>query len=249
MLLARSFLLLAMVQVVACGGVRSDGGGVGGGGDIRERGYERGLNGAAGGSGADPCASKQCGDVCSLCDPADPSCAAHATELYCDDAGDCAARVPTCGGSCSNDADCGYGVEWCVGGACVPCDDTGGACDLDCPSGWQLYERNGCGACACAPVNECIMDGDCPMTAGGTPECYAGSFCWDWCPPGEPSCCYGNTCSVSGCSGVNPAGCAATGCPAGEACVAEGCAPSSCACNQGVWVCTADCAGGVCAHL
>jgi hypothetical protein len=194
MLLPRSFFLLALVQLVACGGVRSDGGGTSGG-DISERGYEGSLGGESiEGSAYTPCESKQCGEMCSPCDPADPSCAAPESEHYCDGDGRCAARVPTCGGACSNDADCGYGVEWCVGGACVACDDSGDACGLACSDGWDLYERNGCRACACAPINECIMDGDCPKPADGTPECYAGSLCWDWCPPGEPSCCYGNTC-------------------------------------------------------
>jgi hypothetical protein len=232
---ARSFLL-SLLLLQACTSAGVDGG----------SGDEEAGQGGSGGGAYEPCASKKCGDMCSPCDPADPSCIEADVESYCDASGACLPGVPMCGDPCSNDADCGYGVEWCVQGACVPCNNSGAACDIACGDGWAPYERNGCDACACAPVNECIMDGHCPAPSGALPACYAGAFCWDWCPPGDPTCCYGNTCGEAGCPSSSPAGCFTTGCSSGETCSATGCAPSACACNNGSWACTADCAGGVC---
>jgi hypothetical protein len=147
------------------------------------------------------------------------------------------------GGGCSTDADCTMGKEWCVGGACVPCDNSGLACDIACQNNWNTYERNGCYPCECAPVNACDTDAQCG--AGG--KCYAGQFCWDWCPPGDPSCCYGNVCSPPGCPDPNPTGCFVTGCPQGKTCALGGaCTSSSCACANGNWGCTKDCGGGSC---
>lgn len=147
-------------------------------------------------------------------------------------------------GQCASDADCTPGREWCVGGACVPCDNEGLACDIACEQGWSTYERNGCYPCACAPVNECTSDADC----GAGQQCYTGSLCWDWCPPGDPSCCFGNTCSGAGCAEPNPSGCHVTGCPEGQQCtdVPNMCSPSSCSCAGSGWMCTADCSGGRC---
>jgi hypothetical protein len=147
------------------------------------------------------------------------------------------------GGQCSTDADCIAGEQWCVGGACVACDNSGLACDILCIMGWTTYERNGCYPCACAPMNQCTSDAAC----GAGEECYAGQFCWDWCPAGEPSCCYGNTCSQAGCADPNPTGCFTTGCPIGEDCVdAGGCTSSGCFCDGMGWACTDDCGGGTC---
>ena len=114
------------------------------------------------------CQAKRCGDMCSRCDPADSSCSEALGAAYCDASGACLQGVPMCGDACSNDADCGYGVEWCSGGQCLPCDNAGPSCDIACPEGHELYERNGCFPCACAPASECIMDGDCPA-----PPCRA----------------------------------------------------------------------------
>jgi hypothetical protein len=146
-------------------------------------------------------------------------------------------------GLCNTDADCTSGAEWCVGGACVPCDNSGLVCDIFCANGWMTYERNGCFPCECAPTNECASDGDCGMGA----TCYAGAFCWDWCPPGDPTCCYGNFCSASGCSWPPPTGCVTRGCPAGRSCdPTAGCAASTCDCGATGWSCTEDCGGGTC---
>jgi hypothetical protein len=51
----------------------------------------------------------------------------------------------------------------------------------------------------------------------------------------------------SSCSGPSPTGCRTNGCAAGFTCdTSLGCFPSSCSCNNGQWVCTADCGGGTC---
>src|SRR5262245_42718898 len=65
---------------------------------------------------------------------------------------------------CATDADCAYGAEWCVASSCVPCDDSGRACDIQCEYdylGWGVYERNGCIACECAPPQGCTSDAEC----------------------------------------------------------------------------------------
>ena len=147
---------------------------------------------------------------------------------------------------CLTDSDCVQGAEWCAGGSCVACDNSGTVCDIQCDNGWQLYTRNGCSPCACAPPNACATDTEC---ATGE-KCYAGKFCWDWCPPGDPTCCYGNTCSPLGCPDPNPAGCVKTGCPLTHTCVTVGvCSGSSCFCSGSSWGCTKDCGGGECKPL
>src|SRR5690606_26662498 len=140
------------------------------------------------------------------------------------------------------------GAEWCVEGRCVPCDNSGIACRIACPAGWSLYQRNGCTPCACAPDNECASDADCASVGPTAARCYAGAFCWDWCPPGDPSCCFGNLCGAAGCPAPPPVGCMRRGCPEGQTCEATtGCAPSVCTCDGSTgWSCTDDCSGGTC---
>lgn len=50
------------------------------------------------------------------------------------------------------------------------------------------------------------------------------------------------------CTDPNPAGCRNQTCPNGQTCAMTSgrCIPSSCTCEGGKWVCTRDCAGGVC---
>lgn len=148
---------------------------------------------------------------------------------------------------CSSDGDCVTGAEWCVGGSCVACDNSGLVCDIACAlSGWTTYERNGCFPCECAPANDCTVDTECAV-GGGAGRCYAGAFCWDWCPAADPTCCMGNRCAAPGCPEPAAFGCIDRGCPAGATCdPMAGCAPSSCGCSGGAWLCTADCAGGIC---
>ena len=94
------------------------------------------------------------------------------------------------GGACSSDSDCTAGEEWCEGGVCIECDNSGLFCRIECAEGESLYTRNECRPCDCAPINECLTDEECE----GWQECTAGDECLDWCPAGDPSCCYGNWC-------------------------------------------------------
>ncbi len=173
----------------------------------------------------------------------DNPCLAHAAGASVAYLGECGKEV------CATDETCTAMGWWCDGGICVECSNAGLSCDLACPGGggqaWWLYQRNGCNPCECAPENECISDAECD--SGET--CYAGAFCWDWCPPGDPSCCYGNRCSADGCTGESPVGCWTRGCPLGQICEDSGCESSSCICDGNSWGCTADCNGGTCVPL
>lgn len=157
---------------------------------------------------------------------------------------------------CATDDDCAFGSEWCEGGECVACDNRGGddgsLCGSVCARGRYRYTRNGCTPCECVIVNRCQSDSDCAELDPENPTCYAGGVCPDWCPGGDPSCCFGgNRCGAAGCEGTSyPAGCIGTGCPYGSVCSTdtEFCTPSSCFCEPeiGSFACTADCGGGVC---
>ena len=162
-------------------------------------------------------------------------------DLGIDDAGEDGALADG-GGGCATDSECTVGSEWCVEGACVPCDNSALDCDLACENGWELYERNGCHPCACAPTNACRSDSEC----GSDATCAAGAFCWC---SGDPACCQGNVCVPNACDPPPPVGCVVRGCPVGEVCDRfAGCAPSGCGCetSSGTWLCTADCSGGTC---
>ncbi len=150
---------------------------------------------------------------------------------------------------CSSDAECIPGVEWCESGLCVPCDKSGETCGITCLQGWEMYTRNGCTPCDCAPPNQCTSDDQCPTATAGPAQCYRGNHCWDWCPSDELGCCYGNTCNQPGCSEPVPVGCLTTGCPLGQTCVTTTCAPSNCHCDGTSWNCDGSCDGGVCVVL
>lgn len=71
--------------------------------------------------------------------------------------------------TCTTDADCKYGAEWCVTGACVPCDNSGQVCTIAC---LLVEPRNGCQPCKCqtsfcgwSSNGPCASDADC--TTGG----------------------------------------------------------------------------------
>src|SRR6185503_421961 len=59
---------------------------------------------SAAGSGAggsdpapyDPCAGKACGDLCSLCDPAEPNCVEPTVIMTCTATGQCSVGRPAC---------------------------------------------------------------------------------------------------------------------------------------------------------
>jgi hypothetical protein len=169
---------------------------------------------------------------------------ADCAQLYSDEAS-CDASYDACLVRCTNDSMCPAGTSWCERGRCRPCDNGGLLCDIACSDGWSTYERNGCHPCECAPPNACRSDAEC----GPGNECYAGAFCWDWCPPDDPTCCFGNVCSTAGCAPPPPTGCRVRGCPMGQTCgtsSAGACAPSSCVCGSSGWGCTRDCGGGTC---
>lgn len=221
-----------LTALLGCGGnvyVGTGGSGTGGGGT----------------GGWDACGGKACGDDCTPCDPNDPQCELPGTSMYCDANGTCQFQAPACP-ACVSDADCTFGGEWCVGGECVPCDNSGQLCDIICYEGWSTYSRNGCSPCECAPINDCVADSDCPSAGGQAAKCYAGQFCWDWCPPDDPTCCFGNTCNTAGCDGGPPVGCLQVGCPLGAQCTTDLCSSSSCFCDGAFWSCTDDCGGGTC---
>ncbi len=114
--------------------------------------------------------------------------------------------VPGGGDLCTSDADCTAGAEWCEAGRCVQCDNSGLACFLACVEGEELAERNGCFPCECVPITECKSDADCADDA----VCLAGDLCLFYCPAGDPTCCYGNTCvGGSGAACSSDADCAA----------------------------------------
>lgn len=62
----------------------------------------------------------------------------------------------------------------------------------------------------------------------------------------------GNAAGAAGatlaCEGPNPQGCVTTGCGPGFSCMQTSgvCVSSSCSCQDGTWICTKDCGGGVC---
>jgi len=166
-------------------------------------------------------------------------------ETYADEAA-CLAVYGRCRPTCTVDADCPSGSEWCESGTCVPCDNSGLACDIACsPRGWNTYMRNGCAPCECGPPAGCRADTEC----GRGETCYAGDFCWCTGGTRSPDCCLGNICSPTGCAAPPPTGCATRGCPRGDTCqigVGGSCTPSSCGCSDGRWACTRDCGGGSC---
>lgn len=161
------------------------------------------------------------------------------------DAGVPATDAGTISLSCRTDADCTFGAEWCVHGACVACETADvAACPARCARGSTRMVRNGCTPCTCVVANACTTNSDCAL---GT-TCYAGALCWDWCPPGDPTCCYGNICEGLGCTTPPPTGCKKRGCPENAICLTGGCTSSLCDCVGSGWSCVDDCAGGICAE-
>lgn len=155
------------------------------------------------------------------------------------------------GGGCTSDDDCTHGEAWCQNGECVPCDNSAMVCDIACPQGYDLTERNGCTPCQCVLVNACTSDAECDAGV-----CVAGPICLPWCDWKDPTCCYGNTCEASAlaCDTPNPQACTDTGCPPGMRCEPTAgavCMASHCWCSTaggvGDWACTDDCVSGVCA--
>jgi hypothetical protein len=135
------------------------------------------------------------GDVCSVfpagpCVPSACSCDTATGSWVC--TADCGGGVCVPDGAtpCATDADCTPGAQWCEENACVDCDNSALLCRIACPEGTGLVTRNECHPCVCEADNACLSDGDC----GPSQRCEPGDDCLDWCPDGDPSCCYGNTC-------------------------------------------------------
>ncbi len=82
-----------------------------------------------------------------------------------------ACLLPSC--PCVTDVDCAWGAEWCEGGWCTPCDNSGLVCNLFCSNGF-VAPRNGCQPCECAPAT-CTWVGSGGCGCGSS--CPAGSVC------------------------------------------------------------------------
>lgn len=114
------------------GGSSGTGGGSGGSGGV-QGGGSGGTSGTSGSGGAgmevdgggyEPCAGKQCGDSCELCDPSDPSCMLSDAALACDASGACVAGGVECPEPAACDPQgantCGEGNACCFVGRCGP---------------------------------------------------------------------------------------------------------------------------------
>lgn len=142
------------------------------------------------------CRDRGCGEGerCVL----DPGLGCTPSRCQCDeDSGEWACTRDCLGGTCvnagdtcSSDNECTAGAEWCEGGRCVECDNSGILCRIACEPGTTLYRRNGCSPCACVPESECTSDDECAAWQ----RCAPGTECLDWCPEDDPTCCYGNRC-------------------------------------------------------
>lgn len=141
------------------------------------------------GTGCEP------GEVCAIfpagpCVPSSCSCDIETGIWFCTE--DCGGGVcvPEGATPCATDADCTPGAQWCEENACVECDNSAFLCRIACEPGTGLVTRNECHPCVCEADNACLSDSDC----GSTERCAPGPDCLGWCPEGDPSCCYGNTC-------------------------------------------------------
>jgi hypothetical protein len=125
-------------------------------------------------SGYEPCANRACGEECSLCNPADPTCAETAVLKYCDATGICSPAFPSCGTGgtgCQSDADCpGVGAcPRCEDGSCAENQCLGGQCQLACspPANPE-----------CKAASDCVFDTICIQCRIGTcaqPDCINGT--------------------------------------------------------------------------
>lgn len=149
----RSVILsaFAMLLVVACGG-KSEG--------TKKHHGDGGQGGQGGGGGQpyDPCAGKECGDACTLCDPADRDCVETLVVKACDPNGAC---VPDQPGLCGGGQQCTYDGETYEPGESFPAGD-------------------GCNTCTCAEDGSvaCTLIA-CPDVCGGPDglTCAADEYC------------------------------------------------------------------------
>ena len=148
------------------------------------------------------------------------------------------------GAVCKQHADCGSGAL-CVKNTCQTCDKAPGGCPTACPFGFkqQVFMRNGCTVCECAPTNECMRDTDC----GSNEHCYTGQQCSDGCK--DPSCCFGNLCAVPGCQDTSKVSCTRVGCASGHCLDSGKCVtPPVCKClaPSQSWWCDETCSDAQC---
>ena len=124
--------------------------------------------------------------------------------------------------SCVLDDDCPPRA-WCVDGNCIDCPLVPSPCGA-------LISRNGCEWCV--PAWDCNTEIECNPGE----QCYSGQTCSPGCN-GDSTCCYGNICSIPGCSTTEGLDCAVVGCAPGFYCDIVVPDPA-CACVQGSWVCS-----------
>jgi hypothetical protein len=126
----------------------------------------------------------------------------------------CGRCTPAPTATCAADADCTAGEEWCEGGVCVPCDNSGLACKIYCEHG-MVPPRNGCQPCICAAgYTACTSDLQCDAAAGEVCDMTECLSCCPDAPPGTP--CIALCCGR--CTPAPTATCAADAdCTAGEA--------------------------------
>lgn len=108
------------------------------------------------GFGYDPCAGKECGAGCTVCDPADPYCSETAVVKACDGYGRCVtAQEALCLEQCTY-----YGVVY--------------------NPGESFPARDGCNTCSCTGNGEVICTlVACGVTCGmpDSPSCAANEYC------------------------------------------------------------------------
>lgn len=133
---------------------------------------------------------------------------------------------------CGREADCPFGIAFCLGNQCAPCPDTEPC--APCPTGWVPLERNGCPSCECAPPSQC--DVFAPGTCPSPNRCYIGAFCAEGCD--SIDCCV-NVCSGADCIPLVFEGCPVP-CSATPGC--SQCALEQCTCTPGgQWACRERC--------
>ena len=123
--------------------------------------------------GYQPCAGKQCGDACTLCEPGDPSCVEDAVLKRCDRTNACVATTPDCRPPPSCDPtdvnSCGAGKACCAVGRCGPLETGEGICeDADPVTGECIRcacesQPGGCPICNSPDTPIATPDGERPV--------------------------------------------------------------------------------------
>jgi len=175
------------------------------------------------------------GEVCdqSACRSCCPD-AAEGTPCIAACCGKCA-PAPT--KTCTVDADCAPGAEWCVDGKCAPCDNGGLVCKIACKNG-LVAPRHGCQPCECKPDYQACM---------GDQQCAAAEVCdltgcLSCCPDAAP----GSPCVAACCGKCAPAPTKTCRADADCASGAEWCEGGKCVpCDNGGIACKIACANGL----